>query len=86
MPWKKTLISDLNGEEVTEENAAKIVVSFANSDEVHTLDITADEARDIITSGDGSTVGKTTKKRGRKAADANGQAPANEAAATAAKK
>jgi hypothetical protein len=66
MAKRKIVVSDISGEEVTEDNAASVRITYAGSDKVRTLDVTVTEADELFTGGTES------KKRGRKA---NGPAP-----------
>jgi hypothetical protein len=62
MAKRNIIVSDLSGNEVTEEDGATVRVTYNGRDEVRTLDVTATEADELLAGG------AVTKKRGRKAA------------------
>lgn len=67
MARKAILVSDISGEEVTEENGATLRVTFPGSEEVWVLDTTLDEATTITHDKSGKFLGRVQGKRGRKA-------------------
>lgn len=73
MAKRTIVVSDLNGEEIAEEDSANVTVSWKGRDHVRVLEITATEADELF-----GTAGVERKKRGRKGAE-NGAAPAAEA-------
>lgn len=66
MARKAIIVSDISGEEVTEENGAKVTISYPGRDHTRILDVTAKEADELLTGG------REVKKRGRKAGSKNG--------------
>lgn len=73
MAKRSILVSDLSGEEVTEENGVNLRATFPGSDEAMVLDITRPEFDKLFTDPkSGEFVGRTQGKRGRKAGSANG--------------
>lgn len=82
MAKRTIIVSDLNGEEVTEDNSATVTITRPGATTARVLEITGTEADDLF-----GTAGREVKRRGRKAegtADANGgDAPAAAPAAAA---
>lgn len=63
MAKRNIIVSDLSGEEVTEEEGAQVRVTYTGGDRkdvVRTLDLTAKEADELLEGG------RESKKRGRK--------------------
>lgn len=65
MAKRTIVVSDLNGEEIGEEDSATVTISWPNRDKVRVLEITAKEADELF-----GTAGVEKAKRGRKPADA----------------
>lgn len=61
MAKRTIVVSDLNGEEIAEEDSATVTVSWPNRDTVRVLEITATEADELF-----GKSGVERKKRGRK--------------------
>lgn len=70
------LVSDLSGEQVTEENGATVKITYPgkgeNADVTHVVDLTRDEVAKLF-SVKGEFVGRAQQKRGRKAGNGNGE-------------
>lgn len=66
MAKRSILVSDFSGEEVGEENGATLRVTYGDSETVHVADLTADEAKNLLTVK-GKFVARNQQKRGRKA-------------------
>lgn len=66
MAKRSILVSDFSGEEVGEENGATLRVTYGDSETVHVADLTADEAKSLLTVK-GKFVAREQQKRGRKA-------------------
>jgi hypothetical protein len=69
------IVSDLSGEQVTEENGATVRVLFPGSDTVHVGDFTRDEVDKMFTDKKGNYVMREQQKRGRKAGSGNDDDP-----------
>lgn len=65
------IVSDLSGEQVTEENGATVRVLFPGEDTVHVGDFTRDEVEKMFTDKKGNYVMREQQKRGRKAGSTN---------------
>lgn len=65
------IVSDLSGEQVTEENGATVRVLFPEQDVVHVGDFTRDEIEKMFTDKKGNYVMREQQKRGRKAGSTN---------------
>lgn len=65
------IVSDLSGEQVTEENGATVRVLFPGSDTVHVGDFTRDEIEKMFSNKKGEYVMREQQKRGRKAGSTN---------------
>lgn len=70
MAKRAIIVSDLSGAEVTEENGAKVTISYPGRDTTRILDVTAAEADEMLAGG------REVKKRGRKSASNGNAAPA----------
>lgn len=66
MAKRSILVSDMSGEEVTEENGANLRITRPNSDEAFVLDLTWEEAEKLFTNKQGEFIGRKQGKRGRK--------------------
>ena len=64
MAKRQIIVSDISGNEVTEDEGAKVTVSYHGRDVVRVLDVTAQEADELFAGG------KEVAKRGRKSASA----------------
>lgn len=72
MAKRSILVSDFSGEEVGEENGATLRVTYGDSETVHVADLTADEAKSLLTVK-GKFVAREQQKRGRKAGGDSGE-------------
>jgi hypothetical protein len=70
MAKRSILVSDFSGEEVDETNGATLRVTYGDSETVHVADLTADEAKTILTVK-GKFIAREQQKRGRKPGDAS---------------
>jgi hypothetical protein len=80
MAKRTIIVSDLNGEEVTEGSSATVTVTYPGEEQARVLEITRAEADDMF-----GESGRAVKRRGRKAADSNNGATAAAPAPAAAK-
>jgi hypothetical protein len=70
MAKRSILVSDISGEEVTEENGVNLRATFPGSDKAAVLDITKTEFDGLFTDKKtGEFVGRYQEKRGRKAGE-----------------
>jgi hypothetical protein len=73
MARQTIVVSDLSGEQVTEDNSATVRVLFGGEDIVHVGDFTRDEVDKLFRNKKGDYVMREQQKRGRKAGSGNGE-------------
>ena len=73
MAKQTIVVSDLSGEQVTEENSATVRVLFGGEDIVHVGDFTRDEVDKLFRNKKGDYIMREQQKRGRKAGSGNGE-------------
>lgn len=80
MAKRTIVVSDLNGQEIPEDDSATVTVSWPNRDKQRVLEITSQEADELF-----GSAGVERAKRGRKAASAsaNGDTPTDTPASAA---
>ena len=72
MAKRSILVSDFSGAEVDETNGATLRITYGDSETVHVADLTAEEAKAILTVK-GKFVAREQAKRGRKPGEATSE-------------
>ena len=73
MARQTIVVSDLSGEQVTEDNSATVRVLFGGEDIVHVGDFTRDEVDKLFRNKKGDYIMREQQKRGRKSGSGNGE-------------
>lgn len=71
MARQTIVVSDLSGDQVTEDNSATVRVLFGGEDIVHVGDFTRDEVDKLFRNKKGEYIMREQQKRGRKAGSTN---------------